>query len=867
MKALSCIILFLVGSLAAKAQHLPSIKLTLKFENATLPQAMEIISQKAAVSFSYNPKKFPSDLRLTYAAENKSLKEILDDLSQMAGMKYSLVENQIVLKPDKKSNELKSKEATLSGYIRDAATGEALIGATVYIQLLGTGTVANAYGFYSITVPNGIYEVSYSFIGYDVLQKTINLETSLAQQIQLSESAPVLQEVIVRDSAATYDEEIVTSKVSLRPNLVAQRPALFGEMDVIKSLESVPGIKPHSDGSTFYYVRGGGRDQNLVLVDDAPIYNPAHLLGFFSTIIPDAVNDINVYKGDMPASLSGRISSVLDVHTKKGNDQHVQAWGNVGLISTKLGVEGPIKKETSSFLISGRVSRLKWFFHGLDPSINQFQFYDLTGKLNFKLRNRDRIYFSFYTGGDNYFYTSRGISWINHAGTLGWNHIITDRLFLNTTLSASSYDYNLFSDVATNTKWHSHISNFNLKADFSYFIKPQNELRFGLAMGGYNFNPGNMESTINTGAPQLSVRNSSEFVLYGQHEIQLSQRWGLSYGVRLSSWTDLGEAFEFIYDDAHQPTDTLYFKKGEKYKSYGRAEPRVTIKYALPHRASVKASYSHNIQNIHILSNSTSPFTSVEVWLPSSINIKPQAADQLSIGYYQTFSRSGISFMTEAYYKKLFNQIGYTDHASTLLNPLLESQLRSGTGKAYGVEFQVKKDEGRLRGWAGYSYARAKRQFDEVNGGRSFNAFSDRPHQINFVLTYDVSLRWNLGLNWNYYTGAPFSSPVSFFRYNGLEVPVYDQRNNNRLPDYHRLDFSATFRLNKNPERKYQHHLSVSIFNVYGRKNVLFINYNKTEEANGDFKIQANLPVTESVMSQLYLFKFTPAVAYTFKWL
>lgn len=867
MKALSCIILFLVGSLAAKAQHLPSIKLTLKFENATLPQAMEIISQKAAVSFSYNPKKFPSDLRLTYAAENKSLKEILDDLSQMAGMKYSLVENQIVLKPDKKSNELKRKEATLSGYIRDAATGEALIGATVYIQLLGAGTVANAYGFYSITVPNGIYEVSYSFIGYDVLQKTANLETSIAEQIRLSESAPVLQEVIVRDSAATYDEEIITSKVSLRPSLVAQRPALFGEMDVIKSLESVPGIKPHSDGSTFYYVRGGDRDQNLVLVDDAPIYNPAHLLGFFSTIIPDAVNDINVYKGDMPASLSGRISSVLDVHTKKGNDQHVQAWGNVGLISTKLGVEGPIKKETSSFLISGRVSRLKWFFHGLDPSINQFQFYDLTGKLNFKLRNRDRIYFSFYTGGDNYFYTSRGISWINHAGTLGWNHIITDRLFLNTTLSASSYDYNLFSDVATNTKWHSHISNFNLKADFSYFIKPQNELRFGLAMGGYNFNPGNMESTINTGAPQLSVRNSSEFVLYGQHEIQLSQRWGLSYGVRLSSWTDLGEAFEFIYNDAHQPTDTLYFKKGEKYKSYGRAEPRVTIKYALPHRASVKASYSHNIQNIHILSNSTSPFTSVEVWLPSSINIKPQAADQLSIGYYQTFSRSGISFMTEAYYKRLFNQIGYTDHASTLLNPLLESQLRSGTGKAYGVEFQVKKDEGRLRGWAGYSYARAKRQFDEVNGSRPFNAFSDRPHQINFVLTYDVSLRWNLGLNWNYYTGAPYSSPVSFFRYNGLEVPVYDQRNNNRLPDYHRLDLSATFRLNKNPERKYQHHLSFSIFNVYGRKNVLFINYNKTEEANGDFKIQANLPVTESVMSQLYLFKFTPAVAYTFKWL
>lgn len=867
MKVLPSTILFLFVSFAGITQQLPATKLTLEFNNTSLPQALEIISQKTGVSFSYNPKKFSPDLKFSYHADSKSLTEVLNDLSQVIGMKYSLVENQIVLKPNKKIDEAKNKSVTLSGYIRDGATGEALIGATIYIQSLAAGTVANAYGFYSITVPKGSYEVSYSFMGYEGMQKTVNLEASVAEQIRLTESAPVLQEVIVRDSARGYDEEIVTSKVSLRPNMVGQRPALFGEMDVIKSLESVPGIKPHSDGSTFYYVRGGGRDQNLVMVDDAPIYNPAHLLGFFSTIIPDVVNDINVYKGDMPASLSGRISSVLEVHTKKGNDRQVQAWGNAGLISTKLGIEGPIKKETSSFLISGRVSRLKWFFQGLDPNVKQFQFYDLTGKLNFRLQNRDRIYFSFYTGGDNYFYTNQGISWINRAATLGWNHIITNRLFLNTTASVSSYDYDLFSDVSTDTKWHSHISNFNLKTDFSYFIKPQSELRFGAAIAGYNFNPGNMESTINTSSPQLSVRNSSELVLYGQHEIQLNQQWGMSYGLRLSSWTDLGEAFEFVYDDLHKPIDTLYFKKGEKYKTYGRAEPRVTIKYTLPHHASVKASYSHNIQNIHILSNSTSPFTSVEVWLPSSINIKPQAADQLSIGYYRTFTRSGISFMTESFYKKLYNQIGYTDHASTLLNPLLEGQLRFGTGTAYGVEFQVKKDEGRLRGWAGYSYARAKRQFEEVNGGRSFNAFCDRPHQINFVVVYDVSLRWNLGLNWNYYTGAPFSSPVSFFRYNGLEVPVYDQRNNNRLPDYHRLDFSATFRLNKNPEKKFQHHLSFSVFNVYGRKNVLFINYNKAEDTNGDFKISSSLPVTESVMSQLYLFKFTPSISYNFRWL
>lgn len=868
MKHWSWIIPFLLLCLSGRAQQLLETRVTVDFKSETLPRVLNVLAEKTGVSFSYNPKRFSSSQPINYRAERKTLHEVLDDLAVIVGMKYSLVENQIVLKPENKPGEEGGNRAyTLSGSIRDAASGEALIGATVYIAAIQVGTVANAYGFYSLTLPRGTYEVGYSFMGYQEVREQIVLNASMSREVQLSESPPVLQEIVVRDSALVYADETSTGKTNLKPNAVAERPALFGEMDVIKSLESVPGIKPHSDGSTFYYVRGGARDQNLVLVDEAPIYNPSHLLGFFSTIIPDAVNDINVFKGDMPASMGGRISSVLDVHTRKGNDQNTEAWGNVGLVSTKVGLEGPIKKESSSFLVSARVSRLKWFFRQFDHNVKQFQFYDLTGKVNFRLRNRDRLYFSFYSGGDNYFNANTGISWRNQAGTVGWNHIITDRLFLNTTFSASTYDYDLFTDASNNTRWHSHISNFSLKSDFSYFLHPHNELRFGFAINGYNFNPGNLESNTAKGAPVLSVRNSNEMVLYGHHDLRLNSQLSLSYGLRISSWTDLGEAFEFVYSDTHQPVDTLYFKKGERYKTYGKAEPRLTLKYALPHHTSVKASYSHNIQNVHLITNSTSPFTSLEVWLPSSLNIKPQIADQLSLGYYKTCTRAGIALMVEGFYKKLYNQIDYSDHASTLLNPLLESELRFGTGRAYGIEFQIKKDEGRLRGWVGYSYARAKRQFDGVNNNRPFNAFSDRPHQVNFVLAYDVSLRWNLGLNWNYYTGAPFSSPVSFYRFNGLEVPLYDQRNNNRLPDYHRLDLSATVRLNKNPENKFRHSISFSVFNVYGRKNALFINYNKKELGDGSFKIPADLPVMENVMSQFYLFKVTPSISYNFKWL
>ena len=848
-------------------KQLPQGAVTIDAENVTLAELLSMITERTGLVFSYNPKKIPVRQKTTYRAKGKDVERILNDIASEFGLVFEAVEDQIVLKPDKRSGKISALTFTLSGTIRDAGTGEALIGASVFIPELHTGTVTNPFGFYSITLPAGAYTVSTSFVGYREITRTVELDRSLQESISLSEEAPLLEEVIVT-SAPTIPAQMMTSNTNMRTTQVEERPEIFGEMDVVKSLESIPGVKFHSEGSTFYYVRGGHRDQNLVLIDDAPIYNPSHMLGVFSTLIPDAINDITLYKGDMPASIGGRLSSVLDVRTKKGNDQHFQAWGNLGLISTKLGMEGPFRKGASSYLLSGRFSTFKWFFENVSDNIDRFDFHDLTGKVNVRLGPSNRLFLSFYSGADNYFTANNGIAWSNNAATVQWNHLFSDKLFLNTTIAAGGYDYFLYTDVATDTKWNSHISNFNVKTDFSYYRRPENEITFGAGINGYAFNPGNLQSERNLSAfPALSVRNSVEVVLYGNHEVRLGNSIGINYGLRLSSWSNVGEAYEYIFDAGGNPADTLYYDRGEYYKPFGNAEPRVTFSYFLNDQASLKAGFSRNIQNVHLISNSISPFTSLDVWLPSSYNIKPQSSNQVTLGYYRAFPQETVSLSAEAFYKRMSNQIDYESHAEILLNPLVERELRFGTGTAYGVELLARKDEGRLHGWIGYTWSRAKRRFPDLNKGRAYNAFSDRPHQVSLMAAYDITPRWKLSANWNYSTGSPYSAPVGFYTFNGEEVPVYGRKNNERLPDYHRLDLSATHRLNRNAGSKFKHHLAFSVFNFYARKNPLFVNFHKVEAADGSFKVPSNLVDPRRITSQFYLFGFAPSVSYSFKWL
>lgn len=860
------LVMFFAAMDVTGQQKMPDVSISISEENIRLDELLTRIAQQTGLAFSYNPKRIPVQQRIDFRVTNESLGAVLDKLTSEFGLVYEFIENQIILKPDKRSGKVAARTFTISGTIKDSNSGEALIGASVYLHELQTGTVANSFGFYSITIPAGTYTITISFIGYKYVTRVVELSQSLRLDLFLTADSPLLQEVVVT-SSPSITGAIGTSSTNIDPSSVEDRPEFFGEMDVIKSLESVPGVKFHSDGSTFYYVRGGYRDQNLILIDDAPVYNPSHMLGIFSTVIPDAVNDVTFYKGYRPPSLGGRLSSVLDVRTKKGNNRHFQAWGNVGLISTKVGIEGPIRKNASSYLLSGRFSSLRWLFKRTSETIDDFNFHDLTGKINVRFNESNRAFFSFYSGADNYFAGNSGISWSNNAAAVQWNHLFSDRLFLNTTIAGGGYDYFLYVNVQNDTKWNSHISNFNLKTDFSYFIRPGNELTFGTGINGYAFNPGNLQSQANVSLPALSVRNSLEFVLYANHEVKMSRRIGLSYGVRLTSWSNRGEAFEYIFDENRMPVDTLYFGSGESYKRFVSAEPRLAVSFFVNDESSLKASFSRNIQNIHLISNSISPFTSLDVWLPSSFNIKPQSANEVTVGYYRNLSRRAVNLSVEAYYKRMSNQIDYDAHAQILLNPLLEGELRFGRATAYGLEMMVKKDEGHLHGSASYTWSKATRRFADINEGREYDAYHDRPHQVTFTGLYDLSTRWRLGANWSYLTGSPYSSPVSFFSFNGEEVPVYGPRNNARLPDYHRLDLSATYRLNRNPESKFAHDISFSVYNLYGRRNALFVNYNKTVSGDGSLKIPADVTDPHRITSQYYLFGLTPSVSYNFKWL
>ncbi len=862
----SLVLLIFIG-LQGNAQTQSMIEVSVDFKETPVEEVLETISKNTGVTFSYNPKRIATGRKITYQARNKPLAVVLGDLGVLAALEYEWVEGKVVLKPARQVANLVAPDVTLSGFIKDESNGEVLIGATVVIDSLKVGVSSNVYGFYSLTVPKGTYAVTYSFVGFDKLVKSIDLSASVMETVGLKVASSLLEEIVVSGYTSSITSAVQLGKSNIKPVQVSEKPALMGETDVVKVLESVPGVKFHSDGSTFYYVRGGNRDQNLILVDDAPIYNPSHLLGLFSTLIPEAINDMSLYKGGMPASLGGRLSSVMDVRTKVGNDRHFQASGDFGLLTSKLTLEGPIRKEKSSFMLSGRFSRVKWFFEQGNDDIDRFSFFDLTGKANFNINGKNKLFFSFYTGSDNYLTSNNGIEWSNLAGSIRWSHVFNRRLFLNTTLAGSVYDYFLHTDRASSTQWNSHISNLSLKADFTYFLNPNQEITFGWSFAGYNFNPGNLTTGLPGFVPPVvSVRNSEEFVLYANHEVRFGKRVGLSYGLRLSTWANRGGAFEILYDEGRNPADTLFFEKGDRYIEFENVEPRITWSYFMNENASLKANFSRQVQNIHLISNSISPFTSLEVWLPSSFNIKPQKANQASIGAYRFLPASGVSLDVEFFYKKMFNQIDYEGHAETLLNPLIERELRFGQATAYGLELQARKETGRLRWWLGYSYSRAKRKFAEVNSGRQFNAFYDRPHQINASLSYDFGSRWTASINWNYYTGAPFSAPVSFFNVNGLEVPVFGNKNNERLPDYHRMDVSATRKLNRRPDQRFQHDLSFSIFNLYGRKNLLFVNFNKEEDTAGNFRIPVNLLDAERVSSRLFLFGFIPSVTYNFKW-
>ncbi|MEM6343171.1 MAG: TonB-dependent receptor [Bacteroidota bacterium] len=744
------------------------------------------------------------------------------------------------------------QNVTLSGYVYDEANGESLIGATVYIPEAKAGAYSNSYGFYSLSVPPGNYVVQYRFVGYGVMTDTIDLSENVKLDVRLGQIETTTEEVVI--SAESASERIQSTEMgveTLSIKEIKKLPVLFGETDILKTIQLLPGVKAAGEGSSGFFVRGGGTDQNLILLDEAPVYNPAHLLGFFSVFNGDAIKSTKLYKGNMPAEYGGRLSSVLDVQMKDGNKKDYELSGGIGLISSRLTFEGPIVEDKGSFMVSGRRTYADAFLaFSSDTNLQntQLYFYDLNMKANYRVSEKDQIFVSGYFGRDKFGLRDQfGLNWGNATGTVRWNHLFSDKLFLNSTLIYSDYDYEI-DIIDAGAKITSGIQDWNLKEDFSYYANQRNTLKFGANVIYHTFVPGVITSTESAAIndTELQERYALESAAYISHEWKATESFNINYGLRVSNFTVLGPGTEYSYDNEGAAVDSVTYGQGEVIKNYFGLEPRISASYVINPNLSIKASYARNRQYIHLLTNATGG-SPTDLWLPSSATIQPEISDQFALGYFQTFGEK-YEGSVEIYYKDLQNQIDYKNGADIFLNETVESELVFGDGWSYGAEFLFRKNVGKFTGWAAYTWSRTFRQFDEINNGEAFPARQDRVHDISLVGMYDPNPKWSFSATWVYNTGDAVTFPNGSYSYNGQIVPLYGERNADRLPAYHRLDLSATW-YGKNPKSSW----NVSVYNAYNRKNVFSLDFRESESNPG---------TTEAVKT--YLFGAVPSLTYNF---
>lgn len=750
---------------------------------------------------------------------------------------------------------------TISGTIEDATNGEELIGASVLVKELSTGGTTNVYGFYSVTVPEGDYNLVISYIGYETQVKPLKLGESVTLNLELMPASTTLTEVIV--SAEQEDENIQSTQMSvnkLKMKDIETIPVVFGEKDVIKTIQLLPGIKS-SEGGGGFFVRGGSADQNLILLDEAPVYNASHLLGFFSVFNSDAIKDLTVYKGHIPAEYGGRASSVLDIKMNDGNSKKFNAGGGIGLISSRLTLEGPIVKDKGSFILSGRRTYLDIFMKlsgDEDISKSILYFYDLNAKANYRLGEKDRVFISGYFGRDKFgFGDDFGFDWGNTTATVRWNHLFNNKLFLNTTALFSDYNYDveIGGDEGENNGFliTSAIQDISLKEDFEYYISPSNTLKFGVSGIYHTFLPGEIrpESNSNVNSFELQNKYAWEAAAYISEEISLSEKLKLNAGLRYSWFAQVGPGDIFTYDEDGDIIDSKTYEDGEVVKTYGGLEPRAGVTYLMDDQSSFKVSYGRNRQYLHLVSNSTSG-TPIDLWIPSSNNVKPQIADQYALGYFRNFKENAYEGSVEVYYKEMQNQVDYRTGAELVFNENVESQLLFGKGWSYGAEFYLKKNVGDLSGWISYTWSKTERQFEGIDSGDAYPANWDRTHDVSLVGIYKLNEKWTFSGSFVFRTGEAVTYPVGKYEVDGEVINLYSTRNDNRLPDYHRLDLGATLKLKTN--RKFDSSLNFSVYNAYNRKNAFLINFRE---------VQDDPTRTESV--KITLFGILPSVTFNFK--
>lgn len=740
---------------------------------------------------------------------------------------------------------------TVSGTVTDNKNGESLIGVTIQVIGHNTGIITNSYGFYSITVPAGKYQLVFLAVGYQSDTVVVDLSANLQIDRALNGNSNTLSDVVVtskknRNSLtnATMGTEVLNMKTA------AKIPVVFGEKDLVKTIQLLPGIKSNGEGSNGFSVRGGSTDQNLILLDEAPVYNASHLLGLFSTFNSDAIKDATIIKGNSPAQFGGRLSSVLDVKMKDGDNKNYRVSGGIGLISSRLTVEGPIQRDRSSFIISGRRTYAD-LFAKLSPDLKDIQlyFYDLNAKANFEINAKNRLFFSGYFGKDVFgVSTMFGSKWGNAIGTLRWNSVINSRLFSNTSFIYSNYDFNVgFESGGSETNFDSHIKDLNLKQDFTFYANARNTVHFGFNTIHHTITPTMAGGTDIVAAKKR--RNALESAVYASNSYKASDKIDIDYGLRFSFYNVLGGDTYNIYKD-NQLTGSIQLENGKIGKTYYNLEPRLSMSYKMSKVANVKLGYARNIQNLHLMSNSTGG-SPTDQWIGNSYNIRPEIADQVSAGLNRTLRGGAYELSAEIYYKTMQHQIDYRDGVDLNTTPDVESELLFGKGRAYGLEVLLRKKTGRLTGWVGYTLSKTERKIEGINAGQWYNAKQDRTHDLSVVGIYTLSPRWTLSGIFKYNTGNAVTFPTGKYTLNNMVIYQYANRNADRMAATHRLDISATYE--RPTKRKVHSSWTFGLYNVYGRENPYSVTFK--ENTINPQKIDA---------VQTSLFRWIPSVTYNF---
>ncbi|WP_298896947.1 TonB-dependent receptor [uncultured Psychroserpens sp.] len=768
---------------------------------------------------------------------------------------------------------------TLSGTITDSNSNETLIGVNIIFPELQTGTNTNEYGFYSISLPKGDYKIQISYLGFTTISETISFSEDKTINYKLTESSESLDEVVIEQDVEKLNIKKPQMSVNaLSINTIKQMPVVLGEVDIIKSITLLPGVTNAGEGASGFNVRGGSADQNLILLDEAIIFNSSHLFGFFSVFNPDAIKDLKLYKGGIPARYGGRVSSVLDIYQKEGNSKNYKLSGGIGAVSSRLLAQGPIVKDKGAFLIGGRASYAHLFLPIIDDENNNVAyFYDLNTKLNYKINDNNNLYLSGYFGRDVFsiddnFENTYGNTVVN----LRWNHLFSDKIFSNLSLIYSDYFYGLELDFV-GFEWDSGIRNFNLKYDFKHYLNTKFQLSYGINNIYYKFNPGEIKPNREDSGivrEKLIDKYANEFAGYFDVEHKISNKLILRYGIRLSNFIRLGQDELNVYQDdnpllfneelqiyeAAEPIDINRFSRSDRIETFTNLEPRLSVAYAFNDNTSIKASYNRMAQYLHLLSNTSSP-TPLDVWTPSGKYIKPQLLNQYAFGYFKNIKDNTYSLETEVFYKDIKNRIDYIDGANLIANNAIEQDILNGEARAYGLEILLRKNEGKLKGWLAYTLSKSEQRTPGrtsletgINNSEWYNTGYDKTHDISFNGNYELNDKWTFGANFIFQTGQPTNYPSGQFQFQGLTVPIYEgARNSERLPAYHRIDISATLTPRKNKNRKWKGEWVFSIYNLYNRRNAASINFARNQDTF----------VNEATRTSI--FGIIPAFTYNFK--